>query len=77
MNQKSVMPKFERGVAKKLTQQKLFLLSKPIENLKLHNIPKNQPPELIRRRDMMAFLLFDHEKRLFPSYFPFLIDLGS
>ena len=41
-----------------------FLLSQSTYNPKLYNIFKNQPSGLIRRGDLVGFLLFDLEKGL-------------
>ena len=45
-----------------------------IENKKLCNTSKNQPPKSIRRRDMRIYPLFDLEKVLFLPYLPFKLS---
>ena len=48
--------------------QKFPHLNQSIENQKLCNVSKNQPPKSIRRRDMWSVLHFILEKVLLISY---------
>ena len=67
--QNSVMPQFEGGGTEgSKTQNLSSFFSQSIENQKLYNISKNQPPKSIRKGDIGISSLFDLEKVLLLPY---------
>ena len=69
--QNSVIPQFGGGGAEGSKTQKLLFFGQFIENLKLYNISKNQPPKSIKEGDMGFRPIFDLKKVLsFPNSTP-------
>ena len=62
LDQNWVTPKFGGGGTEGLKLHKFFFSIHLINNSKLYNIFKNQPPRLIRRGDIKISPFFDLEK---------------
>ena len=68
--QNLVMPQFEGGGAKEPKRKNCLFFGQSIENLKLYDISKNQPPRSIRVGDMGFPPPFDLKKVMFLPYLP-------